>query len=258
MPKDRRSRDQKRRAKLAKKRQKSRKAVSLAYMGEKFKTEELIPTLMHAEIGIYESYVITDRKLTDSTVVTALETLIKQLRAGTLPAISDTDEVEYNLDEEQDLVVGNIRRNWERHFEEEWQPPKDKLIGILRTILGSIEKMRAPGPHSQTFMRHIAGFLTKKLGVSVKQLSADMKPLPEPADDKLVRLGHQWILENDQDAKADFYELASDLIKNGQADRVIDDCHQIIGEESDPSSEAVAELMALSIKARRSLITTMG
>jgi len=258
MPKDRRSRDQKRRDKLAKKNRKSRKAESLAYMGENFKTDKLVPTWMHTEIGIYETYVMTDRKLLDQTVVTALEKLIKQLRAGTLPPLTDRDEVHYEVGQEEDLVIGNIRRSWERHFEDEWRPPKDKLIGVLRTILGSIEKVRAPGPRSQSYMRHIAGFLTKKLGVSVKQVSADMKPLPEPAEDELVRLGRQWILENNQDAKADFHELANDLMRNGQASRVIDGCHQLIGEECDPASESMAELADLSNQARQSLITAMG
>ena len=127
-----------------------------------------------------------------------------------------------------------------------WQPPKDKLIGVLRTTLGSIEKVRAPGPRSQSYLHHIAGFLTKKLGVSVKQVSADMKPLPEPAEDELVQLGRQGVCGSNQDAKSDFYELASYLIENGQADRVINGCHLLIGEECDVSSEAVAELSELN------------
>ena len=258
MAKDRRSRDQKRRDKLAKRNQRSRKAVSLAHMGKKFQTEELIPTFMHTEIGIYETYVITDRKLFDSTVVAALEKLIKQLRAGTLPPLTDTDEICYQVGQEEELVIENIRRKWEHHFEEEWQPPKDKLIGVLRTILGSIEKVRTPGPRSQSYLHHIAGFLTKKLGVSVKQVSADMKPLPEPAEDELVQLGRQGVCGSNQDAKSDFYELASYLIENGQADRVINGCHLLIGEECDVSSEAVAELSELNCKARQSLISAMG
>lgn len=258
MPKDRRSRDQKRRDKLAKKSQRSHKPVSLAYRGGKFQTAELIPTFLHTEIGIYETYVITDRKLTDSTVAAALEKLITQMRAGTLPPLTDTGEIDYTVGHEEELVIQNIGRNWKHHFEHEWRPPKDKLIGVLRSILGSIEKVRAPGPRSQSYLHHIAGFLTKKLGVSVKQVSADMKPLPEPAEDELVRLGRKWVLENNQDAKADFHELASDLVRNGQAERVVHGCHLLIGEECDPSSEAVAELTEVIHKVRQSLVTAMG
>ena len=62
---------------------------SLAYMGDKFKTDDLIPTWMNTEVDIYESYVMTDRKLLDKTAVTALEMLIKQMRAGIPLPLSD-------------------------------------------------------------------------------------------------------------------------------------------------------------------------
>ena len=258
MPKDRRSRDQKRKAKLAKRNRKARQSVSLAYLGEKYKTDELVPIWMQTETGIYETFVMTDRKLLDQTVVTSLEKLIMRLRAGTLPPFTDDNEIQYEVGQEEDLVIENIRRRWELYFEDEWRPPKDKLIGVLRTILGSIEKVRSPGPRSQSYMRHIAGFLTKKLGVSVKRVSADMQPLPEPEEDDLVLLGRKWILDENQEAKADFHEFASDRMSNGQAERVIDACHQLLGEEPDSSSEVVAELTVLSNQARQSLIAAMG
>ena len=258
MPKDRRSRDQKRKDKLAKRNRKARQSVSLAYMGEKYKTDELIPIWMQTETGIYETFVMTDRKLLDQTVVTSLEKLIMRLRAGTLPPLRDDTTIHYGVGEEGDLVIENIRRRWDLYFEDELRPPKDKLIGILRTILGSIEKVRSPGPRSQSYMRHIAGFLTKKLGVSVNRVTADMQPLPEPEEDDLVLLGRQWILDKNQETKADFHDLASDRMSNGQAERVIDACHQMLGEESDPSSEVVAELTELSNQARQALIATMG
>ncbi len=155
-------------------------------------------------------------------------------------------------------MIENIRRNWANHFADEWKPPRDKLVGILRTILGSIETMRSPGPHSQSYMRHIEGFLTKKLGVSVKAYSQDMEPLPEPPEDELLTLGRQWILEEDEQAAIEFEELVNYLLKRGSADRVIGCCHQLIGEEADPNSEVFAELTAFSLEARKSLVTAMG
>ena len=258
MAKDRRSRDQKRRDKLAKKQRKSRTVESLAYMGDKFKTDELIPTWMNAEIGIYESYVMTDRKLLDKTVVAALEKLIKQMRAGTLPPLSDAAEIHYEVGREEDLVIENIRQGWARHFATEWRPPRNQRIGVLRTILDSIEKVRSPGPRSQSYMHHIAGFLTKKLGVKVEAFSADMKPLPELEDDDLIRLGRQWACDGQESARFEFLELVSDLMRNGQAERVLDCCHRLLGEDSDPSSEVAAQLTELIHQARQSLITTMG
>ena len=258
MAKDRRSRDQKRREKLAKRQAKSRQTEPLAYLGSKYQTEELVPTWLRTEIGIYETFIMTDRKLLDQTVVTALERLITDLRAGALPPLTDDETIQYEEGQEEDLIIENIRRNWAHHFQTEWRPPKDKLIGILRTILGSIEKVRAPGPCSQSYMHHIAGFLTKKMGVSVTQVSDDLERLPEPKEDELIELGRRWIRDQTEASAARFHDLADHLLANGEAERVIDGCHRLIGEVSDPLSEATVELTALSFRARESLITVMG
>jgi hypothetical protein len=256
MPKD--PHDRKRKKKLAEKKRKARQAESLAYMGEKYKKNKLIPTWMHTEIGIYETYVMTDRKIFDQTVVSALETLIRKMRTGTLPPLPETAEIHYEVGREEDLLIENIRRSWADHYATEWRPPKDDLIGVLRTILGSIEKVKAPGPRSQSYLRHIAGFLTKQIGVSVKAFSADRKPLPEPEEDELVRLGRQWNTDGNQEARAEFFERATHLMRNGQPSRVIDACHLLTGEVSDPVSEVVAELVVLIQQARESLIKAMS
>jgi hypothetical protein len=107
-------------------------------------------------------------------------------------------------------------------------------------------------------MRHIEGFLTKKLGVSVKAYSQDMEPIPEPPEDELLTLGRQWILEEDEQVAIEFEELVNYLLKRGSAYRVIGCCHQLIGEEADPNSEVFAELTAFSMEARKSLVTAMG
>jgi hypothetical protein len=256
MPKD--PHEKKRKKKLAEKKRKARQAESLAYMGEKYKKDKLIPAWMHTEIGIYQTYVMTDRKIFDQTVKSSLENLIRQMRAGPLPPLPETVEIHYQVGREEDLLIENIRRSWADHFATEWRPPKDDLIGVLRTILGSIEKVRAPGPRSQSYLRHIEGFLTKKVGFSIKRFSADRKPIPEPEEDELVRLGRHWTLDGNQEARTEFMDLATHLMKNGQASRVIDSCHLLTGEVSDPTSEMVAELIVLIRQARESLITAMS
>jgi hypothetical protein len=256
MAKDRRSKDQKRKEKLAKKARDKRAAESLACTGNKFKTDELVPLWMTTETAIYEAYVITDRTLLDRTVHAALVTLIKQMRAGTLPPPDDSDTLTFEEGGEEELVVANIRRHWEDHFEVNWRPSKTERIGVLRTILGSIETMRSPGPQSQSYMRHIAGFLTKQLGVSVKKVTPDMQFIPEPDEDELVLLGRSWADSDDLDAKSDFFELAGELLNRGEAKRVIDAVHQLIGEQADVSSPAFEELSELSRQARRTLLTS--
>lgn len=173
MAKDKRTRDQKRKAKLAKNRQVASKSQSLAYTGTRYKTEELIETLMHAEIGIYEAFVISDRRLLDLTVKSALETMIKQMRTGTLPPRSDASPISFQPGHEQELIIVSIRRNWVMLFETAARPSKEERIGVLRTILGSLEAMRTASPASQGYLLHIAEFLTKRLGVNVQSISRD-------------------------------------------------------------------------------------
>jgi len=256
------SRDQKRKKKLAEERRKARENQSLAYLGERYKTSALVPVWMQTEVGIYEVYVITERKLLDRTAALALEKLIMMMRAGTLPPMPDLDRVQYEEGQEENFVIENIRRHWATHFATAARPSKDDLIGVLRTILGSIERMKSPSPQSQTYMRHIAGFLTKKLGVSVRMVSKEGEPVPEPSEGDLVQLGREWSSERDpaarSSARSEFLDLATHLLKSGQATRVIDDCHLLIGEISDASSEVVIELMVLSQKAQQSLLTEMG
>ena len=252
------SHDQRREKKLADKRRKERQNQSSAYLGQKYKTDELIPTWMHTEIGIYQTYVMSDRKLLDQTVVDALEKLIGMMRTGPLPPLLEAAEVRYEVGREEDLVIESIRRNWADHFATEWRPPRDDLIGVLRTILGSIQKVKAPGPGSQSYMHHIAGFLTKRLGVSVRAFSASHQPLPEPKAGELVRLGRQWCVDGAPEARTAFLELVTHLLKSRQARQVIDDCHLVLGEVSDRSSPVVPELTLLIQKARESSLTQMG
>src|SRR4051812_12625807 len=70
---DRRSRDQKRKAKLKKRSERSPKHESLAYNGSKFRSDAYVGVLFRSEIGIYETFVICDRELTDDTVEAAIE-----------------------------------------------------------------------------------------------------------------------------------------------------------------------------------------
>jgi hypothetical protein len=243
---------------LADKRQRAYRDDSLVYMGSKYQTEELTPTWLNTEMGIYETYVMTDRKLVDQTVFSSVETLILQLRAGTLPPLSETDELHYEVGREEDFLIENIRRSWAHRFTPESKPSKDKLIGVLRSILGSIRKVKSPGPGSQSYLQHIAGFLTKRLGFSVKAFSAERKPLPEPEEDELVRLGRRWEADGDRDARVEFLELADDLLRSGQTTRVLDACHLLTGEICEPSSEVAAELCDVIKTARKSVITSMG
>src|SRR5512133_282710 len=167
---DRLSRDQKRKAKLKKRAERARKHESLAYAGKKYKTDEYAPFFFRTEVGIYESYVMCDRVLTDDQVEAAIERLVTLMRQGPLPPLSETGSVTLTEGDEEELVIANIRRNWQIMAEEGTLPGRDDLIGILRTILHSIEVWRSQSLHSQGYLRYVEGFL-KKLGVSGRRVT---------------------------------------------------------------------------------------
>ena len=164
-----RKRNKKRKAERARR---SRKPVSLAYRGNKYKTDELAPVIFQTEVGIYQTFVMTDRKITDHTVRSALEKLILQVRLGSLPPLEDTTNVDYVEGGEQDLLIWSIRCNWQHFFQTEPHPGRDKLIGVLRTILGSIEVWGSISPVSRGYLHFVEEFVSD-LGVSIEVASPE-------------------------------------------------------------------------------------
>lgn len=168
MAKDRRSRDQKRKDKLAKKQQKLRETESLAYTGNKYKTDKLVPVWLTTETGIYEAFVVSGQRLTDGVVEAALTRLVKMIRAGTLPPLGRKETLDATVGQDEELVINLIRMRWEQDFKGDGKPSRDELVGVLRSILGSLEIMSG-GPESQGYLRHMIGFL-RKAGVTVEAI----------------------------------------------------------------------------------------
>jgi hypothetical protein len=251
---DRLSRDQKRKAKLKKRLERSRKHESLAYAGGKYKTDENTPIFYRTELGIYESYVMCERELTDDEVETAIERLVTRMREGPLEPV-ETDEVTITEGGEEELVIANIRRNWRILEEERSLPGRDVLIGILRSILHSIEVWRSQSLNSQGYLRYIEGFM-KQLGVSVRKATPDFQPLPEPEEDPLLLIGRTWTAEGDQAAGAEFANQVESLLRAGQTERVIDVCQQLMGETKDMS--LIPLLQEFAIRGHRALKIEMG
>lgn len=163
----------KRKAKQIEKRR-SRQQVSLAYYGNKYKTEELVRVILETETAIHECDVMSER-LADRDVRKALETLIVQLRSGRLPEIDPKKPLEVGPDNLSELVIWNIRGHWDYYFHDKPHPGRDKLVGVLRTILGSIETWGHPGPASRGYLDFLEEFLGD-LGIEVKQVSAQDLP----------------------------------------------------------------------------------
>jgi hypothetical protein len=247
MAKKRLSRDQKRKVKLAKRAQKEHKASSLAYTGNKYKTDALSDVYLATETAIFESFVMTNRELTDDMVEAALERLVHHLRDADLPPFDLTKTIEVTPGLETDLVIDNIRRNWHQLFEQRQNPGTEQMVGAVRTLLGSIDVWRTPGKSSRGYLRFVEGFV-RKAGVSVSRYSEDLEPAEEPRDE-LLDLGRAWCVDGNEEAAHDFRSLAQSLTRSGEAERVAQVCQQLLGEAAD-NPRVHPELSALAIQAQ--------
>jgi hypothetical protein len=243
------SHDQKRKAKLAREARRARPQSSLAYHGNKYKTDELANVFFRTELGIYESWVMTDRELTDRDVEAALEKLVLQMRRGPLPAFADDTTAPVGA-EATDLIIWNIRRNWHDLFQEEPRPSADKLMGVLRTLLSSVDTWSSPSPTSRGYLHFIEGFL-KKAGATVTAYDPEGNPQAAPEADDLLAVGQAWCAGGDPTAAADFRALAETMIRTGEAERVVEVCQTLMGEA--PAPDILAELSKLSLWAQQKL-----
>jgi hypothetical protein len=162
------SHNQKRKAKLKKRAQRQPHQESLAYHGAKYQGADYVPVMMATEQGIYETFVLLDGDLTDHDVEDALESLVLALRKGQLPAVGSP--VSEELD--SDPVVAGIRRHWAHLAERGPIPSRDDMIGVLRTLLGSVATRREMAMHPQGYLTFLKGFM-REVGFSVRNLSAD-------------------------------------------------------------------------------------
>jgi hypothetical protein len=178
------SRDQKRKAKLQKRADRTRGQESLAYAGNKYKTPVLIPFLFRTEVAIHEAYVLTDHALKDDTVEAALVDLIARLRQGAPLEFleKDTLTVGSSLETQKNLVITNVQRNWRIYSEEYPLPRKDDIIGVLRTILNSLEIWRSKNMHPQGYVRYLEGFV-KQAGASALVYERDPELEDDPDDE---------------------------------------------------------------------------
>lgn len=164
----------KRQEKKRKQRQREREnnnPAILAYYGNKYRTEALVMPLMEIETAILEAFIVLDRELTDHDVSRALVRLIDQVRHGNV--IAGTGPVRIAADDPVDAVVQLVHCKWQAAIEP--LPGRDNLIGILRTILGSVQNHKTVNPQSQNYLQFIEGFLAK-LGVQVQAAPESMVP----------------------------------------------------------------------------------
>jgi hypothetical protein len=246
--KNRLSRDQKRKAKLAERAGRGVAREALAYGGGKYKTDELIPVFLETELAIHEVFVTTQRQLTDRTVEAALEKMIIEMRNGSLLSLSEDPDGDMNEGGEENLIAWRIRSNWEQLFQETGRVSTKKLIGVLRTILNSIRIWSTTSRDSRGYLNYIEGFL-KSSGAPLGSYDEHRSELAESEKNQLLGLGRDWCEEEDAEAAAQFRSLTDEMIRAGQAQDVVEVCNHLMGES--PPRPILNELMAISIHAQQ-------
>lgn len=153
--------------------------AKLAYHGNKYRTEALVKPLMQTETAILEAYIITGRRLTDFDVRQALVSLIAQLRRPMVAADTATSgealpanaEPSANQKSDADIIVDLVQIRWCTMREAGEHPGRDNLIGIVRTILASVETRKSADAQSRNYLRFIEKFLGE-MGVDVVRVRA--------------------------------------------------------------------------------------
>jgi len=107
-----------------------------------------------------------------------LERLIVGLRNGRIDPESQEPSTEEGT--VTDFLVVNLLNRWRLDFEKGANPGRDNLIGILRTVLGSVENRSNVNPASREYLKFIEKML-KDLGIEVRQVSREEAGLPSDA-----------------------------------------------------------------------------
>lgn len=157
--------ERKRKEKELQKRQKMLARQPLAIATDQFRKPRLAPVWLHTETAIFEIYIATSKGISDQTVIAAIERLIRQMQAGPLPPLEVESSLVHRPGQEEDLIIENIRRRWAPLLEAENRPSKDDFIGVLRSMLGTINQQKSPLPHSVGYLRYIGAFLEDKIGI---------------------------------------------------------------------------------------------
>jgi hypothetical protein len=246
--KKRLSHDQKRKAKLTKRAAKAHPAVDLAYRGNRYKREDLVPIFFQTEMGVYQAYMMSGKTFTDHTVTAALTRLVQQMQRGELPPLPEGTAEEPIEGGEEDLIIWNIRHNWHQYFESNPHPGTDQLIGILRTTLGSIEVWTTRSRNSRGYLSYLKGFL-RQGGVVFDESGSEAEEL-SPEEDDLLFMGHEWLDTGNQEAGDRFKKAAEAIIAAGKGEMVAQIAQELIGEYGEVPE--FRELSVIAIKAQDS------
>jgi hypothetical protein len=157
------SHDQKRKAKLAKRAKKQpRDNEPMPYSGQKYQASGWARHVYATEKAIHETIKLSNSTLTNKQVKAALIALIEHIRAGQQAILSeDTPVVPYTPGAEVEFLVWNIRSHWRLLVDEIGPVLKEDFVGILRTLLYSLQAHAWKTGEQRGYVAFIEDFLDR-------------------------------------------------------------------------------------------------
>lgn len=175
MKKSRHSRDQKRKAKLKRRESRAPATDITPYLGTKYRKDKYVDITFATEAGILETYVVTHRRLTDEDVIVVVEGLIGKLRSGQLSFPPADDPAQFDSTDVRDFMAWNIGSRWRELAEDGIRVSTKDLVGVLRSLLGSIEVWGSPSKGPRGYLDYLEDFM-KNLGYVVETVGNDSLP----------------------------------------------------------------------------------
>jgi hypothetical protein len=94
----------------------------------------------------------------------AFETLVRQLRSGVPGPLSEGEsQMVYASGNEVEFLIWNIRSHWRKLVEQQGPVDKEDFIGILRTLLYSIEAHAWDRGQQQGYIAFLKDFMQRRL-----------------------------------------------------------------------------------------------
>jgi hypothetical protein len=157
--KHRLSKDQRRKDKLAR-RTKRQENAPTPYSGKKYRDGHWTRHVYATELAVYETIQASGRRLTNEQAREAFVTLIKALRSGAPAELGDDEpDLEYLAGQEVPYLIWNIRAHWTDFVLDHGPVATEDWIGILRTLLYSIESHGWHTGSGRGYLAFLEGFI---------------------------------------------------------------------------------------------------
>lgn len=122
------------------------------YDGERYRTEQWVPLVYATEKAVYETILLAAGRLTNPQARETFERLVRPLPDGETQMI-------YASGNEVEFLTWNIRLKWREYEQKHRTVAKEDYIGILRTLLFSMQAHAADRGPQQGYLAFLKEFM---------------------------------------------------------------------------------------------------